>query len=605
MSFPLMIFDGDCNFCKKWIAYWRQLTGSLIQYSPFQSIASQFPQIPEKKFQQSVCLVLEDQTFCFGAEAIFRALSLAGKGKGWYWCYRFIPGFKWVSELGYWLVARLRPLFSVLTTVLWGSEISTSRFQFSSWLFLRFLGVIYFIAFASLGGQILGLVGQEGIIPAGSLLQAVKEAYGVSGYGLAPTLFWFNSSDPVLLGMCYAGAIVAILLVIGFVPVFCLSFLFIAYLSLLTVASEFLSFQWDILLLEVGFFSIFLAGFHLLPKVSSRLKSSSLMVWIFRLLLFRLVFFSGVVKLLSQDVSWRNLSALTYHFETQPLPNSFSWYIHQLPEILLKFATFGTFVVELIVPFLFLLPRRTRHIGALITILFQLSIIVTGNYCFFNLLTIGLCLFLVDDRFWSRQQQGETDKKLAKGWPRSVLVPLFCVVLIFSSFQLVRLFDGQLPRILARPLVQMNKMIAPFRILNSYGLFAVMTTKRPEIVIEGSRDGSTWKEYTFKYKPSALDAAPSFVMPHQPRLDWQMWFAALSNYENNPWFLNLCYRLLQGSPKVLALLENNPFPDEPPQYVRALRYEYEFADKETHKKTGEWWQRRYRGIYTPVLPYEG
>jgi len=328
-----------------------------------------------------------------------------------------------------------------------------------------------------------------------------------------------------------------------------------------------------------------------------------------RWLLFRLTFESGCVKLLSGDLTWRNLTALTFHYETQPLPTWIGWYAHQLPAWAQKAFTLGMFGVELVLPFFIFLPRRQRFWACGAFAVFQLLIFATGNYCFFNLLTLALCLTLLDDAAllrclpatWSGvyalDPRPSTLRRLR--WPIQITMPLACIVVAISAMQLCGTFRLRMPW--PAPLYSIYRWASPLRSVNGYGLFAVMTRPRIEIIVQGSNDGQTWLDYGFKYKPGDLKRRPGFVEPHQPRLDWQMWFAALSNVQQQPWFVNFCIHLLQGSPEVLALLEHNPFPKAPPRYLRAVAYEYHFTEPGERGKTGDWWRREYKGFYMPPL----
>lgn len=455
--------------------------------------------------------------------------------------------------------------------------------------------MIYLIAFISLLVQINGLIGSNGILPAENFLKIVRTQLGFDGYWLFPTLFWFNSSDLFLNAFCVSGILLSIVLFFNIMPFFTLVVLWLLYLSLSVVSQDFLSFQWDILLLEVGFLAIFLAPLK-----------SRIVLWLFWLLLFKLMFFSGLVKLLSGDVSWRDLTALTYHYETQPLPNFISYYAHWLPDWFHKVSCFIMFVIELFIPFLIFCGRRLRVIAAIIFTMFQLLIVLTGNYCFFNLLTIALCVLLLDDdciHKFMKNILSLSDKNKTSYCPKPLVILISIVILLINLMQFLRVFHLQINY--PYPLKALYSAVSPFQTVNSYGLFAVMTKSRPEIVIEGSNDGIDWLEYEFKYKPGDLKRYPSFVAPYQPRLDWQMWFAALGSYEHNQWFVNLCFRLLQGSPPVLQLLEKNPFKNSPPKYLRALLYDYHFTDFSTKQKDKTYWKRELKGIYFPTVTLNG
>ncbi|MBI3590014.1 MAG: lipase maturation factor family protein [Candidatus Melainabacteria bacterium] len=458
-------------------------------------------------------------------------------------------------------------------------------------LFLKLLGAIYLIAFASLGVQIPGLIGSNGILPASQFLEMLCAQMGYERYWFVPTLFWLNSSDVFLIFLCCVGMLLSVLLIFEFFQPVCLLFLWIFYLSFVNVSGDFFSFQWDNLLLEVGFLSIFYA---LCP-------SSKIVLWLLRLVLFKLMFFSGIVKLLSGDVAWKSFTALTYHYETQPLPNLFSYYFHQFPNWFHSLSCKLMFAIELIVPFFIFIKRRYRVFGSIILIAFQLIIMVTGNYCFFNLLTILLCVLLLDDNSLL-QKFTESKKDPIKIDPKKqkwITVPIASLILIITTMQFSIVFQIQIDW--PMPLKQLYSLVLPFRSVNTYGLFAVMTTSRSEIIIEGSNDLKNWFAYEFKYKPGDLKKFPCFVAPHQPRLDWQMWFAALGSYRNNQWFINFCVRLLQGSKDVLKLIAYNPFSDSPPHYLRALIYDYKFTDMDTKHRTGNLWKRELKGLYFPVV----
>jgi len=436
---------------------------------------------------------------------------------------------------------------------------------------LRAVGLVYFIAFTSFGIQAMGLVGSHGILPFGEYLRAAREELGAAAYWDAPTVLWLHPTDGALRAVWIGGALLALLAVTGFRQRTALAGCLVLWLSVCTVGQDFLSFQWDILLSEAGYLALFA-------------DSSPVRVFLFRWLIFRLMFFSGAVKLLSGDPTWRNLSALQYHYETQPLPTPAAWYMQQLPTAFQKASTVFVFAVELIVPFLFFAPRRIRHVAAWITIALQLLILTTGNYTFFNLLTIALTLSLFIE--WQRLPGPSV-------FHHALSVALATFVGLLSSLLFLELFSIPVPATGAAIL----RIVSPLRIVNSYGLFAVMTTTRPEIVVEGSNDGDTWLAYEFPYKPGDVRRAPPVVAPHQPRLDWQMWFAALGTYEENRWFVNFMVRLLQGEPSVLRLLRSNPFPDAPPKHVRARLYLYRF----THFGDRAWWSREERGLYFPPV----
>jgi lipase maturation factor 1 len=305
------------------------------------------------------------------------------------------------------------------------------------------------------------------------------------------------------------------------------------------------------------------------------------------------------VKLTSGDGSWANLTALDYHYWTQPLPTMLGWWADKSPEWFKHFSTAFVLVVEIGCAFLLWLPRRLRLLGCGAIFFLQILIGLTGNYAFFNLLTIALCLLLIDDAVWPGSRRLTKSEPVGRRWP--VWIPTV-VIMLTMPVNAILIFAGFKPEAQwPRPLESMYAALAPFRIVNSYGLFRVMTKERAEIIIEGSDDAIEWKPYEFKWKPGALDRRPGFVEPHQPRLDWQMWFAALGEVRQNPWFFALAYRLLENSPGAVHLLGKNPFPDKPPRYLRAQIYRYRFSTLTEHQQTGAWWQREDPRIYLPLV----
>jgi lipase maturation factor 1 len=406
-----------------------------------------------------------------------------------------------------------------------------------------------------------------------------------------PMLFWINASDLAIRSVCWAGAGFSLLLIFNVLPRLSLLALYVLYLSLLYGGQTFMSFQWDTFLLETGFLALLLS-FARTPGI-----------WLLRWLLFRFMFMSGMVKLLSGDPNWWNLSALSYHFFTQPLPTPLAWYAAHLSPAALRVATGGVFFVELLLPFLIFCPRHLRFSAAFGILLLQSCILITGNYNWFNLQTILLCLLLFDDAALQKCLPQRLVRALSQRIRQraskavSVAVGAWGLLLIFLSLvQMDLRFGGSLPTALR----EMDQLTEPMRMTSGYGLFAVMTTERNEIIIEGSDDGVEWREYEFRYKPGDVARRPPWNVPHQPRLDWQMWFAALDDPRRVNWFPHFLERLLQNEPSVTVLLEKNPFADKAPQYIRAQFYDYTFSSgEEMHK--GYWWQRRSVGLYFPVV----
>ncbi|MDE2027511.1 MAG: lipase maturation factor family protein [Candidatus Omnitrophica bacterium] len=468
----------------------------------------------------------------------------------------------------------------------------------TAWIFSRWMALIYLVAFWSLAVQVLGLIGSHGILPVGDFLHFAQAQAGTNRFWEVPSLCWFNHSDVFLLFLCWSGVVLSVLLFFGFMPGLAAFLLWLFYLSLVSVGQDFLSFQWDNLLLEAGLLLVFLfprpCGIHFKPAA----KPSLIVIWLLRWLLFRLMFESGIVKLASGDPNWANLTALTYHYWTQPLPNIISWYAAQLPIWFQKISCLFVFMVELVMPFLIFFGRAARltAFGGIIAL--QMLIMLTGNYCFFNLLAIGLCLLLLDDGYFKFSFPASV-KEGNKGY-KTVTYVLAAVILTVS----ISLIADTMVRLsFPKPVEKLLDAVAPLRSINNYGLFAVMTTERNEIIFEGSKDGKRWLPYEFPFKPGDVDRVPGLAAPYQPRLDWQMWFASLGSWQDNRWVMNVMYRLLQGEPAVTRLFAVNPFSRHPPRYVRAVFWSYRFTDFKTRKATGAWWQRQIKGLYCPTLSW--
>ncbi|HMO50194.1 MAG TPA: lipase maturation factor family protein [Kiritimatiellia bacterium] len=481
-------------------------------------------------------------------------------------------------------------------------ELSRSSYRYAADLFIRLLGGVYAIAFYSLSTQVHGLIGTGGILPAGEFFRQAGEVLGVGGWWRLPSLVWWWSGDAALMAFCWAGMVLGVLLLAGLVPLVASAMLWVLYLSMTVAGQTFFAFQWDNLLLEAGFLAILLARPSWRSRPSVNPEPSRLVIFLLHWLLFRLMFAAGYVKLASQDASWWDLTALTYHFWTQPLPTWTAWYFHQAPLWFLKTSTAIMFVIELVVPFLIFAGHRARTAAFALLMFLQVMIMGTGNYGFFNILTMVLCVPLLDDRWFSRAAR-DTPPPVDNWRKQPALVGFRWVASVVILAVSVPAFISMVKRdiVWPSPVQHLAAAAAPFRSINAYGLFAAMTKSRPEIIMEGSRDGINWTAYEFMYKPGDVHRTPLFVAPHMPRLDWQMWFAALGRFEHQPWLQRLMIAMMEGRPDVLDLLENNPFAEEPPRYMRALLYEYSFAGRRQLRREHQWWNRELKGLYSPVL----
>lgn len=477
----------------------------------------------------------------------------------------------------------------------------------STWLFGRLLGLTFLIAFVSFHVQLEGLVGERGIVPAARLLE-VFSARG-DGFWDAPSLAWLIGADDAgLHTICVLGEIASLALFAGALPGPSALIAAFLYLSIVSVGGPFMSFQWDALLVEGGFLAALLLPWQPFHHPRRLREPPALARWALYLLVFRLMFLSGVVKLASGDPAWSSLGALEYHYWSQPLPNPLSWFAHQLPDALHSVATGLTLVIEIGLPFAIVLGRVGRRVAFAGFLSLMLAVGLTGNYGFFNLLAVALSLPLLDDAAIER-----LTPRRARGWlgaaidalPRwrararlAIAVPVVALAALGVLQIFVSLGAGaRLPSWAIAPLDE----VTPYRLVNGYGLFAVMTKERREITLEGSLDGQTWRAYRFPYKPGDPTEAPPEAFFHMPRLDWQMWFAALGPFRQSPWLGNLMMRLLEAEPDVLALFEDDPFDGRAPRFVRARIADYRFGDWELLAEEGTWWRVEELGPYAPTF----
>ncbi|HTB63726.1 MAG TPA: lipase maturation factor family protein [Opitutales bacterium] len=642
-SRPLLVWDGDCRFCGLWVRRWNAMTGEAVDYEPYQEVGNRFPEIQATDYAKEIHLILPDGRVFRAAAAVFQTLALGTGHGGWQWLYQKLPGFAPITEFFYRRVASNRSTLSLLTKIFWGDPSVRSTFCFSGMLFLRLLGLVFLVAFISFWGQSAGLVGDHGIIPEKLYFDSIKAMPGLSGFEQfmrAPSLLWLSPDSAGLNAIMGTGVACSLLMMMGLLPGWALLGCVITYGSLRGGVPIFLDFQWDILLVETGFVALLMVPWGWWQRPWSPRDPPKIGRWSLWWLLFKLMFLSGLVKLLwngngpgpanpnwfRQIISkitdvpignntWLDGTALQFHYFTQPIPAATSWWFNNRPAWFQSTSLWTCMAIELIVPFLFFAPRRLRHIAALLQIFLQVMIMLSGNFGFFNLLTIVLCLLLLDDSFWpkrvQRLLQPRTNKKPVRASiPANALfsrtgtilratlagfVLVMGLVLIWETWE-DRTRDKPLephqPNFLESAANNMQKL----GLVDSYGLFRVMTTERPEIILEGSDDGQKWREYEFVWKPGDPMREPSFTTPHMPRLDWQMWFAALEIYESRgtsipQWLELFADQLKAGNPNVLALLDNNPFPKGPPKQVRLRLYLYKFATPEEHEKTGAWWTR--------------
>jgi lipase maturation factor 1 len=510
-----------------------------------------------------------------------------------------------------------------------GSQPGVPERLIPRWLWLRAFGFIYFSAFFSLAFQIRGLMGPEGILPAGQYLQAVAQAFGhTSRYWYAPTLLWASSGSTMLVALCWVGMAASLLLVLNFWPRGMLVICFACFLSFVSAAQDFSGYQSDGMLLEAGFIAFFFAPPGFRPGLGRSHPPSPASVFLLLWEWFRIYFESGVVKIASGDPQWRHFTAMDEYYQNGPLPTWIGWYIQQLPHWFHAASVYATLAMELGLVWMMFLPRRWRIVLFFIVTPWQIVVILTANYTFLNYLVLSLGVLLLDDRFISRFMRvpgichsepsvaAQPRERVEESAFRSEVIAwkktYNAVKLSVASLLLIWIFYATTVPLLwmfttAIPLpVTPITALEPFRIANRYGLFAVMTRGRYEIEFQGSQDGQNWTAYPFRYKPQDVKTPPGIYAPYQPRFDWNLWFASLGSWREYPIVANAEIRLLASDKDkdVLTLFAGNPFPLQPPQQVRAVLWQYWFTSLAEKRATGNWWRRQFLGLYAPVLERE-
>ncbi|HEY8714225.1 MAG TPA: lipase maturation factor family protein [Candidatus Acidoferrum sp.] len=484
------------------------------------------------------------------------------------------------------------------------------------WLFLRALGFIYFSAFFSLVFQIHGLIGPQGILPAGEYLQAVAHAFGhAKGVWFAPSLLWFSSGPHMLSAVCWIGMGASLLLVVNWWPRGMLAVCFVCFLSFVTAAQDFSGYQSDGMLLEAGFLSLLFSPAGFRPGLGLQSPSSRASLFLLQWEWFRIYFESGVAKIMSGDEQWRHFAAMDEYYQNGPLPTWIGWHVQHLPHWFHASSTGATLVLEWALVWMLFLPRRWRIVGFFIVTPWELGVILTANYAFLNYLVLILGFLLLDDRFllrfmtdsWKKgvdklhlpsQDQHENAPVWSQKLKLSKMVAsavLFSWLFYATVAQLTwMVFSLPLP---TSPVAALD----PFRIANRYGLFGVMTRGRYEIEFQGSQDGKNWIAYPFRFKPQDLDKPPGIYAPYQPRFDWNLWFASLGSWRDYSIVPRTEEKLLSNDADVLHLFKANPFPEKPPKQVRAVLWQYWFTSLQEKRTKGLWWRRKFLGLYAPAV----
>lgn len=606
---PVLYWDRDCGFCRRWVGRWRQTTGDTTTYQVIQDapppVVGAAGGLPPKR----IVLAQTDGSLVTGAEAALATLAPHSlRARALLGIYRTLPLCRAATESAYRAVAQHRGIFALLTRLLWGRDSLAPSYSVSGWIFPRAMGVVLLSAFLSLWVQIDGLAGSRGILPVAEQLSAAEQHFHKAGgdlqkWSAMPSLLWFGASDIHLHAWLALGTFASLLLIVGLLPAISAGIAWACYLSFAATVPVFLNFQWDALLLEAGLLAVLYVPwrFFLTREASEPSRWGRLLVW---WLLFRLMFESGVVKLYGYNAdglnAWLEGTALDFHYFTQPIPLWTSWWAAQFPAWFQRISLLGVFLIELVLPFFIFGPRRMRMVAFWGFALLMGLIMLTGHYGFFNWLTLALCLSLVDDASWPaplRHAFAQAQNRLVPRVQRIILPWLAAILLLPTALSLLMVLRLAPPAWIAPVLAP----FASFRSTNSYGLFSVMTTERPEITIEASSDGIAWAPYRFRWKMDASDNSLPFFMPHMPRLDWQMWFAALEYRERGQppgWIMPLLARLQQRSPEVAGLLAPSAAGELTPRFFRLRLERLEFSEPGERSESGKLWKAEALPAYT-------
>lgn len=480
-----------------------------------------------------------------------------------------------------------------------------ATYWLTRFVLLRFLGAVYAVAFLVAVNQLLPLIGSDGLLPVGSFLDAARHALGSSlaGFLRLPSLFWWNHSDTALLAVSWLGFLLSLVVAAGFANSLLLAVLWALYMSIVHVGQDWYGYGWEIQLLETGFLAIFFCPLFD-PRPFPRREPPRVIIWLFVWLAFRIMLGAGLIKLRG-DAGWRDLSILKYFFETQPIPNPLSRWFHFLPTHLLQSGVLWNHLAELGAPLLLLWPhRRVRLAGGLLIILFQFTIILSGNLSFLNWLTIVPALACIDDLAWKRVLPPFLVRRAEHASMTAVPSrPQRCTVWAVAALVAVLSVRPALNLVSAGQI--MNTSFDPLELVNTYGAFGSVGQHRYNVVFEGTdaddpqAPDTRWREYPYRGLPTDVHRRPPQIAPYQLHLDWQMWFASMSDAREYPWTLHLVWKLLHNDPGTVSLFAANPFPDGPPRYVRAVFYEYRFAPP--GHPSGAWWTRTKQGLWLPAL----
>ena len=615
---PTLVYDDASPLLKRRSRWWRSVIGeavSVVAAPDYARDHAGFGFELDELREERVRLAVPGEPVLTGAAAVAHARA-AAPGERWRaHMWRFVPPVRWFAHAKFAVERRFDRQLATAGAWLQGQP-EQPRYELTRWLYLRILAVVVLAAFGSLWMQLDGLIGSGGIDPIADAMQRTagsSDTPRLQLFAEALSVLWWRADDAFLKMVCGSGLVAGLLLLVNVLPGLAVATALVAYMSL-TATSVFFGYQWDALLLEVLFLTLFIVPWHPVPG-RYREPPTRLGVFALRVLLFRLMFASGVVKLASGDPTWAEWTAMTVHYETQPLPHGWSRFFHHLPTWLHTASVGATFFVELAIPWLYFGPRRARIVASLATIALMLVMAASGNYGFFHLLTIALAVLVLDDDAMPHFIGGsiarpKTARRGAILWTlQRVPAALALALALLGLTQLDRQLrsSAEPPEAvlgpLAEPIRETRAHLHRMRVMNRYGLFARMTTSRPEIIIEVSQDGSNWQALAFQYKPTFMDTAPRFAGLHMPRLDWQLWFAALAgrcDRTRADWYPRFVQRLLEGNEAVWAL--TGTAPEGTPRQIRARLYDYRFSPAGDEMI---WVRDNERGFCPPVMNLGG
>ncbi|MCB1275094.1 lipase maturation factor family protein [Prosthecobacter sp.] len=504
------------------------------------------------------------------------------------------------------VVPEAAPVPSLFVRFLLRLDKAGQNYRLTRFMLLRFTGLVYFVAFLSAAQQFIPLIGHDGLLPADLYVDRVlHDRSPWTVFWQAPSVFWFNASDAMIQAVTWTGTVLSLLVLIGFANGLMLIVMWALYLSLIPIGQEWLGYGWDIQILETGFLGIMLSPL-LDPRPFPKRAPPVVIVWLYRWLIFRIMLGAGLIKLRG-DSCWRDLTALYYHYETQPVPNPLSRWLHFMPHWFQKAGVLWNHFVELVVPWFGFYGRHARHIAGVLMASFMAILIFSGNLSFLNWLTIIPCLACFDDTFWKkilpRFLVARADRSAAAGAHASTTHQFasfaYALLVVWLSIEPVRNLISSRQA--------MNTSFDVLHLVNTYGAFGSIDRERFELIYEGTADLapdmlSDWREYEFKVKPGDPKRRPAIITPYHYRLDWAAWYPWTQAGGRNAWVPHFIWNLLHNDPGTLSLLAKNPFPDKPPRWIRVMVYRYKFAPPDN--PDGAWWTRELIGTHIKPLSVE-